>query len=209
MRSQLDHLVVACADLAQGAAWARDRLGAEPQPGGQHAAMGTHNRLLRLGERAYLELIAVDPAAPAPSRPRWFGLDDDAVRARARREPFLLTWVAATSDIFAAVARVPELGDVQAFTRNAFAWRFALRADGALNFDGVLPSLIQWDSAHPAAQLEERGCTLLSLELAHPQAEQLLQAFRTLKLTGPVNLSAAPVSLKARVRTPSGVIDLA
>jgi hypothetical protein len=37
--------------------------------------MGTHNRLLKLGEGFYLELIAIDPQAPPPGRPRWFGLD--------------------------------------------------------------------------------------------------------------------------------------
>ena len=106
------------------------------------------------------------------------------------------------------MARVPALGDVQAFTRNAFAWRFALPADGRLNFDGVLPSLIQWDSAHPAAQLEDRGCVLQALDLRHPDAPQVLQAFRALKLTGPVNLTSGAVSLSARVATPRGIVEL-
>ncbi len=57
----IDHLVVACADLAQGDAWVRSTLGVPSQPGGKHVLMGTHNRLLKLGPRMYLELIAVDP----------------------------------------------------------------------------------------------------------------------------------------------------
>lgn len=208
MRSEIDHLVVACDDLDQGEAWLQSRLDVAPQAGGRHDAMGTHNRLLRLGPRTYLELIAIDPAAADPARPRWFGLDEPAVRERAARQPFLLTWVASTDDLFEAVTRVPALGDVQAFTRNAFAWRFALPADGRLNFDGVLPALIQWDSAHPAPLLEDRGCMLQSLDLVHPDAAQVLQAFRALKLTGPVDLSTGPVALKARVQTPHGLVEL-
>ena len=46
----LDHLVVAARDLASGARWLEDRLGASLAPGGVHAAMGTHNRLLKLAE---------------------------------------------------------------------------------------------------------------------------------------------------------------
>src|SRR2546425_366588 len=59
MRCELDHLVVACKDLDQGAAWVVDRLGIEPQPGGKHTLMGTHNRLLRLGPGSFFELMAM------------------------------------------------------------------------------------------------------------------------------------------------------
>jgi hypothetical protein len=208
MRSEIDHLVVACATLEQGAAWAADLLGVQPQDGGKHATMGTHNRLLRLGEHVYLELIAIDPEGVVPARPRWFGLDLPAVQARAAERPFLLTWVAATDDIHEAVTRVPALGEVAAFTRNSYAWQFALPQDGRLNFDGVLPSVIQWNSDHPAAQLEDRGCRLLALELVHPQAQRVLPLFRALKLTGPVNLATGELSLTARVLTPRGPVDL-
>lgn len=208
MRSEIDHLVVACATLDQGSAWALEVLGVEPQPGGKHATMGTHNRLLRLGEHTYLELIAIDPEGIEPARPRWFALDRPEVQARAAERPFLLTWVAATDDICDAVTRVPVLGEVAAFTRGAFAWRFALSHDGQVNYDGVLPSVIQWNSAHPAAQLEDRGCRLLALDLVHPQAASVLPLFRALKLTGPVDLAPGPLALRARVLTPRGSVEI-
>jgi hypothetical protein len=208
MRTEIDHLVVACATLEQGAAWATDLLGVEPQPGGQHTTMGTHNRLLRLGEHVYLELIAIDPQGIEPARPRWFGLDRADVQARAAQRPFLLTWAAATDDIHDAVTRVPVLGEVAAFTRNAFAWQFTLPDDGRLNYDGVLPSVLQWNSDHPAALLEDRGCRLLALDLVHQQASAVLPLFRALKLTGPVNLATGPLSLTARLLTPRGPVDL-
>ena len=61
MRAVLDHLVVAAATLEQGEDYIESRLGARPLRGGKHVAMGTHNSLLRLGEKTYLEVIAVDP----------------------------------------------------------------------------------------------------------------------------------------------------
>src|SRR4051812_12900340 len=51
---QLDHLTVTAPTLAQGAAFVRDALGAELQPGGEHPRMGTHNLLLRLGDTLFL-----------------------------------------------------------------------------------------------------------------------------------------------------------
>jgi hypothetical protein len=208
MRSEIDHLVVVCADLDQGSAWAQDRLGVAPVAGGKHATMGTHNRLLKLGPRMYLELIAVDPDAPAPARPRWFDLDNAEIQARAAQAPFLLTWVAATTDIFDAVLRVPALGEVTPFTRNAYAWKFTLPEDGRLNFGGVLPAVIEWSSDHPAAALPDSGCELLGLDLVHPAASGIVPLFRALKLMGPVDLKAGPRALTARLLTPRGEIAL-
>ena len=72
----VDHLVVCARDLDEGSKYVAERLGVTPGPGGEHAAMGTHNRLLSLGPEAYLEVIAINPVAPAPDRVRWFGLDE-------------------------------------------------------------------------------------------------------------------------------------
>lgn len=208
MRSEIDHLVVACADLDQGSAWAQATLGVAPHPGGRHLTMGTHNRLLRLGPRCYLELIAIDAEGTPPTQPRWFDLDNVELHTRIARAPALITWVAATTDLYEAVTRVPALGEVTAFTRNAFAWKFALPPDGRLNFGGVLPALIQWDSEHPAAQLPASGCELVSLDLAHPAASSVLPLYRSLKLMGPIDLKSGPRSLRARLRTPQGDVTI-
>ncbi len=208
LRSEPDHLVVACADLEQGAAWAAEVLGVAPQPGGKHATMGTHNRLLRLGPRVYLELLAIDPHGAPSAHPRWFALDDPAVQTRARRSPFLLTWVASTTDAVEAVTRVPALGEPRAFTRGAYAWRLTVTGDGALPFGGVLPAAIEWRGAHPCDALEERGCTLVELRLAHPAATSVLPLFRELRITGAVQLKSGPKSLVALLRTPRGEVEL-
>jgi hypothetical protein len=209
LSSRLDHLVLACADLAQGAHLLRERLGVEVQPGGRHLNMGTHNALLKLGPRAYLELIAIDPDGRA-QRPRWFGLDTPAVRARMARGPFLLAWVAACSDIDAAAALDPGFGEIIAASRGDFSWRITVPADGALNFDGVAPALIQWSgNAHPGDGLEDRGCSLRALELRHPQAERLESLLASLALDGPVALRRGEPAIVARIDTPRGVVELA
>jgi hypothetical protein len=210
MRCELDHLVVACKDLDQGAAWLTARLGVEPQAGGKHDFMGTHNRLLRLGARCYLELIAIDPDAPAPARPRWFDLDTPEVQARIARSPVLLTWAVRTDRIVEAVTHVPELGQVHAASRGAYSWRITIPEDGSLQFGGLLPTVIQWDGErHPADALESKGVELIELSLAHPMSAGLVPMFRALRIAGPVDLKAGPKAIVARVRTGKGDIDLA
>ncbi len=46
----LDHLAVACADLAEGTSWVEDQLGVALQSGGRHPRYGTHNNLLGIEE---------------------------------------------------------------------------------------------------------------------------------------------------------------
>src|SRR4030095_1080917 len=105
-----DHLVVAALELDQGCNWVEQQLGVRPQPGGKHVAMGTHNALLHLGPRFFLEMIAVDPDGVKPARPRWFDLDEPRMKAALAEGPHLVHWVVRTTDIDAAVARIPDLG---------------------------------------------------------------------------------------------------
>jgi Glyoxalase-like domain len=209
MRCELDHLVVACTNLEQGCDWLTARLGVEPQGGGRHPLMGTHNRLLRLGARVYLEVIAIDPDAPAPGRPRWFDLDQPAMQARLAQAPALVAWAVRTDNIAEAVTKVPELGQVLAASRGALAWRITVPEDGTLQFGGMLPTVLQWGDAHPTDTMGASGCELIELALSHPMSAGLMPLYRALRIAGPVNLKAGPKQLLARVRTPAGDVDLA
>lgn len=64
---RIDHVVYATSDLDAAAARLEAELGLPSVPGGRHAGMGTHNRIVPLGG-GYLELLAVaDPAEAAAS----------------------------------------------------------------------------------------------------------------------------------------------
>ena len=117
----LDHLAVVAPSLAAGVAHVRESLGLAMGPGGRHPEMGTHNRLLRLGDDVFLEVIAVDPEAAPPPHRRWFGLDDaEAVRADWAAGRRLRSFVARTDRLDAALARsAPELGVAMRVSRGS------------------------------------------------------------------------------------------
>src|SRR5215218_4849383 len=119
----LDHLVVTAPTLEAGAAWVEAALGARPGPGGVHERMGTHNLVLSLGPAAYLEVIAINPAAPPPGRPRWFGLDELEPDA----PPRLAAWVCRTTDLD-ALKDLP--GPIETMTRGPLTWRITVPPDG-------------------------------------------------------------------------------
>lgn len=129
--------------------------------------MGTWNRLLGLGD-VYLEAIAVDPAAPPPGRPRWFGLDGRS------GPPRLGAWILRCAALAPVLAALPEAGLPLALSRGDLAWSMAVPAAGALPFDGLFPALIAWQgTAHPVQRLADAGLRLVRLEVRHPQAPAL------------------------------------
>lgn len=215
MSCELDHLVVGAATLAQGVAWCEATLGVTPGPGGRHALMATHNRLLALGgeryPRAYLEIIAVDPDAPPPGRPRWFGLDAPATQTALQASPRLLHLVARTPNVEMLRWGLVNLGLdpgrplalERATPQGPLRWRLLVRDDGAIAADGALPTLIEWPAAHPADTLAPSPLRLDAVSLAGlaPRVAALLQ------LRG-VDLVPGPAALAVELQTPRGPVRL-
>ena len=220
LTAQVDHLVVAAASLDDGVQWCETTLGITPGPGGRHALMGTHNRLFKIASpdhpRAYFEIMAINPDAPAPGRRRWFDMDDDALRERiSRLGPQLAHFVASVSDIDAAVAALKTLGidrgKVLSASRSTPAgllqWQITVRDDGQRLFDGCLPTLIQWSGAHPTRAMPDSGIALQTLQLSHPQAAVLAAACRAIGL-GSVSVQAGPAGLAATLQTSRGLLSI-
>lgn len=217
--STVDHLVIAADTLAQGVQWCEATLGVTPGAGGQHPLMGTHNRLLRITApgypRAYLEIIAIDPAAAKPKRRRWFDLDDEVLREALRRQPRLVHFVAGTTNAPAALRALRNLGiergPLVAAQRDtphgALSWRISVRRDGQRLFYGGLPTLIEWGDKHPTDTMPDAGLALQSLRMRHPRPADLKAAYAATGLQG-VTVEQGSPNLAATLETPIGVVQL-
>jgi hypothetical protein len=193
---ELDHLAVVAPDLATGAAFVEQALGVVLQPGGTHALFGTHNRLLGLGAGLYLEVIAPDPGAPPPERPRWFGLDQVT-------NVHLGNWIVRVPDL--ATIDAPDAGDVLSLSRGDLSWRITVPPDGSLPYAGGFPTLITWDSgAHPSTRLPESGVRLVELTVTHPEADQLAGQLAAVTDPRVRFVTGAASRLSARFITPNG-----
>ena len=211
MTAAFDHLVVAAATLEQGEKHIEALLGVRPQRGGKHVAMGTHNSLLKLGSKSFLEVIAVDPDGVLPSQPRWFALDSPAMRDALTRQPKLIHWVARTDNIEAARRACPvDIGQVQPMERGSFHWRITIPEDGHLPGDGLVPTLIQWsDASHPADTLPDSGVRLATLAGAHPKPAEIRAALQALSLSDTIKVTfAATPRLAALLQTTRGPVTL-
>jgi hypothetical protein len=216
----IDHLVIAARTLEEGARFIAGKLGCEMIEGGAHPLMRTHNRLLNLWGGVYLEVIAVDPGAAASESPRarLFALDDPELRRRLESGPQLIHWVARVDrpKVLARwqaqyPARIPP---VVHMTRGENSWNLTVADDGTFPAwqaagDGLLPSLIQWDSArHPSATLPETGIALRSLTGYHGRAHLISEQLAWLGASDlmRVEVTDGAPSLVAEFELPDGSI---
>jgi hypothetical protein len=197
----IDHLVYAASDLPAAVAEVEGRFGVRAQDGGKHTGSGTHNALLALGPRTYLEIIAPDPGQPAPPILRPFGVDE-------RRRGGLASWALACDDIDAAVARARsrgydpgEVADGQRATPagTVLRWRLTLNATPG----SLIPFLISWgDTDHPASSAPH-GLTLEAIHLEHPDPPALASALTALGADVEIRPSGT-AAIVARLSGPNG-----
>ncbi|MEJ8561068.1 VOC family protein [Yoonia sp. GPGPB17] len=200
---RLDHLAVACTDLAEGTAWVEDQLGVKLQPGGQHARYGTHNTLLGLADGLYLEVIAKDPAATPEAGHAWFCLDDFT------GPPRLANWICQADDLTNELARAPAVvGTPRALTRADLEWHITVPDDGSLPYQGAFPTLIEWAEGtyHPSDRLPQSGVKLLTFDVSHPDADSIKQMMDL--SDDRVTLKAGSLGMRATFETPNGVRTL-
>ena len=172
--------------------------------------MGTHNALLRLGDSVYVEVIAPNPAAEPPARPRWFELD----RLDQHARPRLAAWVARTDNIRSAVEECGyRFGPIEAMNRGRFSWLITIPPDGSLPGRGAIPMLMEWTvDEHPAGGLEDHGLRLSQLEIFHSRPRSISELLACLDLGEEVVVrhsgAGAPRNLVAQIETPAGTRTL-
>jgi len=205
-QAMIDHLVYGVPDLAQGVERLEQQTGVRASLGGRHPGRGTHNALMSLGTRQYLEVIALDPndaSAPGLLFPE----------LRELRAAAFLAWAIAVTDIDAAAeamltAQLPRVGPLAGLRArddgSLLRWRTLRFATGV----PLVPFFIAWDDAtlHPSVD-SPSGCRLLSLQIRHTDPEGLRRLLG--RHAGMVHIAAGPRSrMTARLATPNGEVEL-
>ncbi len=210
----LDHLVIAAANLTTGVDYIRQALDVDIPYGGQHPQMGTHNHLMRIGEQIFLEVIAVNSDAEQPTRPRWYGLDDPFVRESISQQPRLVGWVVNTTNISDIVSKARfAFGQPELISRGNLSWHFCLPEDGRLLAGGLVPYVMKWNTeVHPAASMADCGCKFQKIDLYHPNASWLRSILEKIRVDHLVTVNDIDNNqtayMIASINTPSGLKQL-
>ena len=209
----LDHMLLGVGDLDLGIVWLAERSGVRAAVGGVHPGRGTHNALLSLGPRRYLEIIAPDPAQ-AGGQIAIPGAADLVAKLRTLKEPRLVGWAAHTDDIASVAKQItdaglrfdgPFEGSRVRPDGKTLRWKsLALEND----FDGVLPFFIEWsrDSVHPS-QDAPTGCELVGFRAETPQTPEAARVAHTVGLDLSVT-TGTTTQLLARITGAKGEFEL-
>ena len=201
LASSIDHIVIGANHLHIETARLENTLNSTFLGGGKHDLMATHNRLLKLQDSIYLEVIAVDPEARPKTnvsrRHRWFSLDSKITQERLARAAQPLTWVVAVSDIEAAKSKCDyDPGEIIEVSRDHLKWRLTVPTDGSLSEEGILPSLIEWpEGRNPAHLMADSGVRLKSLVVSHPEPKRISSLLEKLNFGGPLKVIRGTKSL--------------
>lgn len=205
-RDAADHLLLGVANRDAGIRWVEERTGVRAVIGGSHPGIGTHNALLSLGGRQYLEIIALDPDQTQVA--------DRYQILKTIEAPRLITWAAVSDDIDATATQWraagldvigPKPGGRQRPDGTMMRWAtLDVKADLPI----VIPFLIAWEPGmtHPAAD-SPPGCRLDTLTFAHPQPARLRETLARMGIDATVD-AAPDATLVARLQTPRGPLEL-
>jgi hypothetical protein len=210
MNEFLDHIIWACDDLERGARRFEALTGVTPQYGGAHASGLTHNALVSLGPRSYLEILA--PTGPPG------GTDDAFSRlARTAGEPRVLTYCLRSARPLPELAQIAEAmgapkAEVLKNGRTTPAgvklhWQWAAPVFDRLGL--AFPFFIDWlDSPHPAATVRPLDMVKLKhFSVGHPLAGELQRLLSAMGAPIATHTAAAG-EFRVELDTPLGAVSL-
>lgn len=208
-----DHFVVGISNLEAGMQLFEDASGVRPAFGGSHAHIGTHNALISLGEKTYLEIIAPDPQADmAALDPELRALFRDPLENMHELTPFL--WAVGSTHLEQTAALLKlegiRLSPLEAGARtrpdgSRLEWRamFITHPQGP-----GLPFFIEWkDPASAPATDSPAGCRLKSFAVSHPRADRVRAIVSRLGIAATISQSQDP-GLVIKLDCPSGGVTL-
>jgi len=201
--NQLDHVVLAVADLEEAKAAFADETGVMPVDGGPHLGLGTRNALVSFID-SYLELIAPDPEQVLEGTM--------GARLAELTAPHLLHWAVRTDDLDAVSQHVRDSGldptparHTSRRTPDGTALTWALLGVRGHRLGGILPFYIDWlDSPHPSLSAPRVGAARFTVTLPPgSSAERLLTP-----LPRGVDARRGEPALHLQFDSPRGTIDI-
>ena len=176
---KLDHIVFGSSTLEEGTEFVENILQAKLSDIGYHKDMGTHNRVIRISERVYLEVIAVDPKISNFNNRKWFNLDNSKLQSKLKKSPQIIGYVIENNDM-----NINKYYDPFFLTsRDIYKWQFAMPTfknnilESKMIEAGIIPSLISWKSKKPINQMKKNQFELISLEIKLSETHQHFHDF--------------------------------
>ena len=175
----LDHIVFGSFTLDEGTKFVENILQAKLSEIGYHKDIGTHNRVIRISEKVYLEVIAIDPKTSKLNNRKWFNLDNSKLQSKLKKSPQVIGYVIENDNMNITKYYDPFFES----SRDIYKWQFAMPTfnNNILNSEiveaGMIPSLISWKSDKPVYQMKKNQFELISLEIELSKSQEHFNTF--------------------------------
>lgn len=208
MKRKTDHIVYAVPDLDAAVEWFEEQTGVRPVFGGYHKTQGTKNAIVNLGNKCYLEILAIDEANTAIGSPRWMGID-------MIEKPQITRW-SLKSDKLNHDSKIlkkynTKMGNIQGGQRqtstgNTLTWEMIMPL--ASPIVELIPFMTDWQhsTVHPTLNIIQK-CELIALSCTHPNPSEIQDIFDKLDIDMTV-AEGEKAMIHAKIKHPKGVIDI-
>ena len=208
MKRQVDHIVYCVPNLKEAVDYFDSLLGIRPVIGGNHPSKGTKNALLNLGDKCYLEILAIDHNNHKVKGNRWMGID-------LIKEPKITRWSLKShnldKDSRILSRQTPDLGIVNTGSRytsdgRLLSWKMILPT--STPEVEILPFMTDWSESdsHPTDNLQA-GCSLQTLQLLHPFPNRIQSTISELGLNIIVEQNDIP-EIVILINSPNGLKEI-
>ena len=176
---KLDHIVLAANTLEEGTSYIENKLRIKLSNIGYHKDMGTHNRVVKISKSVYLEVISIDPDCEQIISKRWFNLDSSILQSQLRKSPRVVGYVIENKTKKILKYYEPFF---KAF-RDKYKWNFAMLNNNSdilgdqSHHNGVIPSLINWESEKPINKMQDNHLNLKNLEILLTENQLIYKNF--------------------------------
>ena len=176
---KLDHIVFGALTLEEGTEFVESVLQAKLSDIGYHKNMGTHNRVIRISENVYLEVVSIDPQSRNLKNRKWFNLDNSNLQTKLKKTPQIIGYVIENNDPNISKYYDPFFES----SRDNYKWQFAMPTyksniiDSKIINAGIIPSLISWKSKKPICKMNKNQFELISLEIGLSEKQQHFNTF--------------------------------
>ena len=176
---KLDHIVFGSRTLEEGTVFVENLLQAKLSDIGYHKDMGTHNRVIRISEKVYLEVVAIDPKRKNLKNRKWFNLDNSNLQSKLKKSPQIIGYVIEKNNISLTKYYDPFFEA----SRDKYKWKFAMPTfnnnilDNEIIEAGIIPSLISWNSEKPIYKMKTNQFELISFDIKLSEKYQHFNTF--------------------------------
>ena len=176
---KLDHIVFGSFTLEEGTEFVENILQAKLSDIGYHKNMGTHNRVIRISEKVYLEVVAINPKIRNLKNRKWFNLDNSNLLLKLKKSPQIIGYVIESNNRTISKYYDPFFEA----SRANYKWQFAMPTyknniiDSEIIKTGIMPSLISWKSEKPIYQMKKNQFEIISLDIGLSKTQQHFNTF--------------------------------